>query len=212
MAGEESEDLEALVPSTRAIFGLKVADADEARTVSRVGMATLGFSLLLALDFVVHLIRDINAMHWLSHLVLPTMLLTAGSVAVVKRSPRAAWIFHVGSVLLGLTHAVLLAIVALSLFYGDTEAAACSIRKHCPDPKAATGTVAWFIIVSAPVIVLCLYSAYHSQDFYMQLRLRQFLGHTDNRADNEDASVVVVFEQGGPGERCVASMDNDRYA
>eukprot|EP00411_Alexandrium_monilatum_P057970 CAMPEP_0175522922 /NCGR_PEP_ID=MMETSP0096-20121207/17796_1 /TAXON_ID=311494 /ORGANISM="Alexandrium monilatum, Strain CCMP3105" /LENGTH=196 /DNA_ID=CAMNT_0016825429 /DNA_START=59 /DNA_END=646 /DNA_ORIENTATION=+ len=184
----DSEDLEALVPGSRAIFGLKVADEEEATTVRRVSMATVGFSVLLLLDFFVHSLHDGNALHWLSHLMLPGLLFAAGGLAITKRSTRATWVFHVGSVLLGFTHTILLGFVMLSLSVGEVQGAACGIRPHCPSKGSAPWIVLWFIIVSLPVMVLSLFAAYHSQDFYMQLRLR---GFTARSAGGSQASAVV---------------------
>lgn len=192
MNGDSSEDLEALVPRNRAIFGLKVADAEEAATVTRVSVATLGFTVLLLLDFVVHLVHDGNILHWLSHLVIPTVLLVAGNFAVLQRSTKAAWVFHVGSVLLGLTHAALLMIVVLSVLMGELEGAACSVRPRCPSEAEAPWIVARFVLVSVPVIGLSLFAAYHSQEFYMHLRLKRFRARAEGSTPG-----AVVFETEG---------------
>merc|ERR1712183_663359 len=53
----------------------------------------------------------------------------------------------------------------------------------------------WWVLMSAPVWILCLFLAYHSLEFYVQLRVR----HLGARVDRACAD-AIVFERGSKGE------------
>lgn len=120
----DTDDNEALMPHSHAVLGLKVADAEEALTVRRVGMAVFGLMLLLALHFIVHVASDGHVEHAVAHLLTASVLPVAGYIAVSQRSTKAAWAFHLMTVIWLVFHLVMLIVVLLHVLQLQTEGAA----------------------------------------------------------------------------------------
>jgi len=109
MGGQaELDDQESLMPHSHTILGLKVADAEEALTVRRVGTAVLGLMVVLVIHFIVHVAHDGNVIHALGHLAFSAALPGVGYVAVSQRSTKATWAFHMVAVLSAVIHGALL--------------------------------------------------------------------------------------------------------
>lgn len=261
---EGGEDNEALVPHSHAVLGLKVADAEEAGTVKKVGGVVLGLMVLLGFHFIVHVAHRGHVLHAVMHLLTAAVLPAAGYIAVSQRSTKAAWGFHLMTVISSVVHALLLIVVVLHVmeiqsdeggsvcarfakpcegiaartglmkFSPDRSAWRCQgglcidATRHCdgepncfdrsdelgcidaaalsavhsyPAPTApplvksspdmercdafhaaqarAPRLKWWWFFMSLPMWGLCLFAAYHSLEFYVQLRVRRLSARVD---------------------------------
>lgn len=265
MAQAELDDQESLVPHNHSILGLKVADAEEALTVRRVGTAVLGLMVILVIHFIVHVAHDGNVIHALGHLAFSAALPGVGYVAVSQRSTKATWAFHMVAALSAVIHGALL-IAVLRHFaeaeldfqegalcaqmsqhctgeYMDLERKTFSVDRtvwrcahgycihgenHCdgkfncfdhsdealcdhPPPEMSVEDLAlmqrcmemmhrhsnaptlkaWWIMVTLPMWALCIFAAYYSLEFYVQLRLRKLSARVDRAT-----AQATIFERG----------------
>uniref|UniRef100_A0A7S0FA53 Uncharacterized protein n=1 Tax=Pyrodinium bahamense TaxID=73915 RepID=A0A7S0FA53_9DINO len=272
----DGDDNEALVPHSHAVLGLKVADAEEAETVKQMSFAVLGLVVLLPMLFVVHAIHHGHLWHAVGHVLIAAVLPAAGYVAISQRSTKAAWAFHLMTVIVAVFHAVMLIVVFLHVVHlmemgaeGSAEAVPClkmarpceasvaqktrpmnfspdhrfwrchhgfciegashcdgqvncfdhSDELGCIDETALAGvhagvpTIApmkagkemedcvmlrnaqekaprlkwWWLLISVLLWVLCWFAAYHSLEFYVQLRVRGLSARVDR--STADATV-----------------------
>lgn len=202
-AGSDA-DREGLMRRTHAVLGLRVASASEATTMRYVASAILLLTVILVLHFVMHVVRNGRVLHAIWHLLAAGILPAAGYVAVSQHSAKAAWAFHVTTVLASLAHFLALVSVLSELLprllhtriwtvLGDVSAKnADEITNSLLYASASSSTLeVWWVIVSVPVWVLCLFLAYHSLEFYIQLRVK----HLGARVDRASAD-ATVFERG----------------
>jgi hypothetical protein len=265
MAQAELDDQESLVPHSHTILGLKVADAEEALTVRRVGTAVLGLMVVLVIHFIVHVAHDGNVVHALGHLAFSAALPGVGYVAVSQRSTKATWAFHMVAVLSAVIHGALLIAVLrhfaeaelnlqegalcakmshpcaeeyqnleLKTFSADRSVWRCAHgycihgENHCDGkfncfdhsdealcsrlpPEMSLEEQAlmrrceemalrhmhsptlkvWWIMVTLPMWALCIFAAYYSLEFYVQLRLRKLSARVDRAT-----AQATIFERG----------------
>lgn len=257
--GDGADD-ESLVPHTHAVLGLKVADAEEEETVRRLAAAVLGLIVLLLVHFVVHIAQHGHVAHAVGHLLTAAVLPAVGYVAISQRSTKAAWAFHLMTVISSVIHVVMLMVVLLHVVALQSEGDTCSkfaqpckehvlrtppmaytprqdfwrcsgnwcieASRHCDgevncfdrsdelgciDASAMSGghgsvptaTPAlpdkdmerclllvraqakaprlqwWWLLMSLPLWGLCIFAAYYSLEFYVQLRVRRLSARVD---------------------------------
>lgn len=270
------EDSEAFVPTTHAVLGLKVADADEAATVRRVSFAVLGLVIFDVLNFFVHTTCQRPWEHAFVHLLFAAIIPSVGYVAVSQRWTKAAWLFHLLAIIWVVVKALILFVALLHLLWlkeNGSEAICAKFAKPCEGPAASTppmtfspgrefwhcrGTLcieaarhcdgeancfdhsdeigcldaaalihdgqpaavptvsvpslpgrdmleckhllemearaqglqrpcSWWLVMTGPQWLLCLYAAYHSLEFYVQLRVRSLSARVNGQ--NGDATV-----------------------
>mmetsp|Transcript_74782 Transcript_74782/g.173204 ORF Transcript_74782/g.173204 Transcript_74782/m.173204 type:complete len:277 (+) Transcript_74782:60-890(+) len=256
----DGDDGEALMPHSHAVLGLKVADAAEEETVKRVAGAVLGLIVLLVVHFIVHVCHHGHVSQAFLHLLTAAILPAVGYLALALRSTKAAWIFHLMTVISSVIHAVMLVAVLMHLL--QLEAAGFSSQcagfarpcqknttgswqchggycieasRHCDgvvncfDGSDEVGCIDaaalthdgllerptapplkpgkalqecalmhsrwrhapklrwWWFLMSLPMWGLCLFAAYHSLEFYVQLRVRRLSARVDRAS--ADATV-----------------------
>lgn len=196
-ADEDWEDRAALMNRGPSVMGLKVADDEEAATVFRVGSASIGLFAIVLLHNIVHVIHKGQSSHSFAHLVMASVLPVVGIYGVQNRSTVAIYNFHVGNVLFVFGHGVLFivfvfAMIALSAKDPSMECGAdpahpnqmSEMTKKCIREISEAQAykfrlIAWWIFASIPMFGLSVFAAFHSLEFYVQLRLRRLTARVD---------------------------------
>jgi len=117
-----------LVPRNLSVFGLKMADADELKTVRRLSFATLGLAGLYVMHFVFHVAQHGHAGHAFVHLIFAAVLPGFGYYAIKQRSTSAVYGFHVMNVAAAVGHLLMMIMVLMILasIVSDDKGVACS--------------------------------------------------------------------------------------
>lgn len=125
---DDEHELEGLVPRNFSVFGLRMADADEAKTVQRVSYATLVLAAIYVMHFIVHVSYYGHPLHALAHLFFGIALPAFGYYAIKRQSTGAVYTFHFMNVVAGFTHFVVLLMVGSALIEiaGQDPGVACS--------------------------------------------------------------------------------------
>jgi hypothetical protein len=210
---DDWEDRAALMNRGPSVMGLKVADDEEAATVFRVGAASIGLLAIALLHNIVHVLHKGQSAHSFAHLIMAAVLPVVGIYGVQKRSTVAIYNFHVGNVLFVFGHGVLFvvfvfAMMALSAQDPAVECGASgsgqmsSTTEKCVKELSEAQAykfqlILWWIFASIPIFGLSLFAAFHSLEFYVQLRLRKLTARVDG-------SSATVFD------RSPADLADDR--
>lgn len=263
---DDPADREALVPKSYAVFGLTVHHQDEADTVRKVAMSSVGLAILMVIHFLVNWMHNGRLVHSLIHLLIVMCLPAVGAYAVNKRSPRVAWSFHAMATVFVTIHIISAAVMVQQIWKGDEikllveicsemahdchsnwanitkpgtftadekgwrclDGYCIAAGQHCDgqigqcydmsDENDCSPTEAklakvlqkdnewcviqgeqdkvhlehlmiWWIITTGPIVGLAFYAAYHSLEFYVQLRMSGLL------ARQSDGGTATVFER-----------------
>ena len=152
--------------------------------------------MIVLLHNIVHVIHKGQSSHSFAHLIMAAVLPVVGIYGVQNRSTVAIYSFHVGNVLFVFAHGVLfivfvLAMIALSAKDPAVECGASNQLKDHPimmqkcinDISEAQAykvrLILWWIFASIPMFGLSVFAAFHSLEFYVQLRLRRLTARVD---------------------------------
>jgi hypothetical protein len=177
------------------VIGLKVADEEEANTVFRVGVASIGLLGIAIVHNIMHRHHAGQDHHAFPHFVLAMMLPIMGLYGVHFRDTTAVYGFHLGNIIYIAGHGVLFVSMVLSLIalMEKDPIAECIHFDPTQDPKKPEtfGVMTkicieqvehqqghhrllpfWWCIASIPMFGFSGFAAWHSLEFYMQLRIR----------------------------------------
>jgi len=153
---------------TTAFLGLKFGDSEEQKLVEKIGYCSVGLLAMSLILLIVHALLVGEAAHGMEHILIAITLPILGYIAVANDNHGFVWIFHLGTVSFAVIHAMKVWILFIEVEEFEKAGVVPMEEKF-----RIGGIFFWWLVLTAPLFALQIYSAQLSHEYYFRLRVRK---------------------------------------